>query len=184
VTCVWLLPFYPSPERDDGYDIQDYYGVNPRYGSLGEFVDFMHLANEHGIRVTTPDWSRVVDTMGKMIGNIEPLGMKAAIEAFATALTPMTTCLKFVEDCKPSYVSMCLDPRQPFRDEKGFDSLKPIGHVGLAVHASYTRFGTCQIQFHLGVGLNLLAWSQVLRGLDELGLRPRYSIGYEEATRR
>jgi maltose alpha-D-glucosyltransferase / alpha-amylase len=51
VTCVWLLPFYPSPECDDGYDIQDYYGVNPRYGSLGEFVDFMHQANEHGIRV-------------------------------------------------------------------------------------------------------------------------------------
>ena len=51
VTCVWLLPFYPSPERDDGYDVQDYYGVNPRYGSLGDFVDFMHEANEHGIRV-------------------------------------------------------------------------------------------------------------------------------------
>jgi maltose alpha-D-glucosyltransferase/alpha-amylase len=52
VTCVWLLPFYPSPEGDDGYDVQDYYGVkNPRYGSIGEFVDFMHQANEHGIRV-------------------------------------------------------------------------------------------------------------------------------------
>jgi len=51
VTCVWLLPFYPSPERDDGYDVKDYYGVNPRYGSFGEFVDFMHQANEHGIRV-------------------------------------------------------------------------------------------------------------------------------------
>jgi maltose alpha-D-glucosyltransferase/alpha-amylase len=51
VTCLWLLPFYPSPERDDGYDVQDYYGVNPRYGSLGEFVDFMHKANEYGIRV-------------------------------------------------------------------------------------------------------------------------------------
>jgi maltose alpha-D-glucosyltransferase/alpha-amylase len=36
---------------DDGYDVQDYYGVNPRYGSFGEFVDFMHEANEHGIRV-------------------------------------------------------------------------------------------------------------------------------------
>jgi maltose alpha-D-glucosyltransferase/alpha-amylase len=35
VTCVWLLPFYPSPECDDGYDVQDYYGVNPRYGSFG-----------------------------------------------------------------------------------------------------------------------------------------------------
>jgi maltose alpha-D-glucosyltransferase/alpha-amylase len=51
VTCVWLLPFYPSPERDDGYDVQDYYAVNPRYGSLGDFVDFMHKASEYGIRI-------------------------------------------------------------------------------------------------------------------------------------
>jgi len=74
-----------------------------------------------------PDWNRMVDNMGKMVDFIEPLGMKAAIEAFATALTPMPTCLKFVESCKPRYVGMCLDPRQQFRDEKGFDSLNDIG---------------------------------------------------------
>ncbi len=51
VTCVWLLPFYPSPRRDDGYDIQDYYNVDPRYGTLGDFVDFMRQADEFGIRV-------------------------------------------------------------------------------------------------------------------------------------
>ena len=69
----------------------------------------------------------MVDSMGKMVDIIEPLGMKAAIEAFATALAPMTTCLRFVESCKPRYVGMCLDPRQQFRDEKGFDSPKDIG---------------------------------------------------------
>jgi len=53
--------------------------------------------------------------------------MKAAIGAFATALTPMETCLRFVEGCKPKYVGMCLDPRQQFRDEKGFDSIREIG---------------------------------------------------------
>jgi sugar phosphate isomerase/epimerase len=74
-----------------------------------------------------PEWTRMVDTMGKIIDIIEPLGMKAVIEAFATALTPMATCRKFVEDCKPRYVGMCLDPRQQFRDEKGFDSLSDIG---------------------------------------------------------
>src|ERR1051326_1561521 len=47
-----------------------------------------------------PEWSRMVDTMGKIVDIVEPLGMKATIEAFATALTPMSTCLKFVEDCK------------------------------------------------------------------------------------
>ena len=36
VTCLWLLPFYPSPRRDDGYDVADYYGVDPRYGTLGD----------------------------------------------------------------------------------------------------------------------------------------------------
>jgi maltose alpha-D-glucosyltransferase / alpha-amylase len=51
VTCLWLLPFYPSPRRDDGYDVTDYYGVDPRYGTLGDFVEFMHQADSHGIRV-------------------------------------------------------------------------------------------------------------------------------------
>jgi maltose alpha-D-glucosyltransferase/alpha-amylase len=51
VTCLWLLPFYPSPRRDDGYDVADYFGVDPRYGSLGDFVEFMHQAESHGIRV-------------------------------------------------------------------------------------------------------------------------------------
>ena len=38
VGCVWLMPFYPSPNRDDGYDITDYYGVDERLGDLGEFA--------------------------------------------------------------------------------------------------------------------------------------------------
>ncbi len=51
VTCVWLNPFYPSPNRDNGYDISDYYGVDQRFGSLGDFVEFMHAAEDRGIRV-------------------------------------------------------------------------------------------------------------------------------------
>jgi trehalose synthase len=51
VTCVWLMPFYPSPNRDDGYDISDYYGVDERLGSLGDFVEFVRTANDRGIRV-------------------------------------------------------------------------------------------------------------------------------------
>jgi hypothetical protein len=51
VTCLWLLPFYPSPNRDDGYDIADYYGVNPRYGSLGDFVEFLRQARQRGMKV-------------------------------------------------------------------------------------------------------------------------------------
>jgi maltose alpha-D-glucosyltransferase / alpha-amylase len=51
VTCVWLQPFYPSPNRDNGYDITDYYGVHPKHGSPGDFVEFMNHANALGLRV-------------------------------------------------------------------------------------------------------------------------------------
>ena len=51
VNCLWLLPFYPSPNRDNGYDVMDYYGVDPRLGTLGDFVEFLHQARERGMRV-------------------------------------------------------------------------------------------------------------------------------------
>jgi trehalose synthase len=51
VTCLWLMPFYPSPDRDDGYDITDFYSVDPRLGSLGDFVEFLRTARDRGIRV-------------------------------------------------------------------------------------------------------------------------------------
>ena len=51
VDAIWLAPFQPSPDRDDGYDITDFYGVDPRYGSSGDFVEFMREATSRGIRV-------------------------------------------------------------------------------------------------------------------------------------
>ena len=51
VTCVWLQPFYPSPNRDNGYDVSDYYGVHPRHGSAGDFVECMNHARALGMRV-------------------------------------------------------------------------------------------------------------------------------------
>ena len=51
VTAVWLMPFYPSPGRDDGYDIADYVGVNPDYGTLADVRRFVRAAHERGIRV-------------------------------------------------------------------------------------------------------------------------------------
>ena len=50
-TCLWLLPFHPTPNRDNGYDVTDYYAIDPRLGSLGDFVDFTRSAREHGLRV-------------------------------------------------------------------------------------------------------------------------------------
>src|SRR3954462_7089624 len=50
-TAVWLLPFYPSPPRDDGYDISDYTAINPSYGTLDDFHIFVEAAHARGIRV-------------------------------------------------------------------------------------------------------------------------------------
>ncbi len=51
VTCLWLLPFFPSPLRDDGYDISDYTGVNPSYGTIADFQEFLNAAHERGMQV-------------------------------------------------------------------------------------------------------------------------------------
>ena len=51
VTCIWLLPFFPSPLRDDGYDIADYFSVHPSYGTLEDFREFLNAAHERGMQV-------------------------------------------------------------------------------------------------------------------------------------
>lgn len=51
VTCIWLLPFFPSPLRDDGYDIASYNDVNPHYGTLDDFKSFLNAAHQRGMQV-------------------------------------------------------------------------------------------------------------------------------------
>ncbi|MBY0612741.1 MAG: maltose alpha-D-glucosyltransferase [Beijerinckiaceae bacterium] len=51
VNTIWLLPFYPSPRRDDGYDIADYRSVSPDYGTMADFKEFVRLAHARGMRV-------------------------------------------------------------------------------------------------------------------------------------
>jgi maltose alpha-D-glucosyltransferase/alpha-amylase len=51
IGTLWLSPFQPTPNRDNGYDIADFYGVDPRHGSSGDFVEFMHQAKKRGIHV-------------------------------------------------------------------------------------------------------------------------------------
>lgn len=53
VTAIWVLPFYPSPLKDDGYDIADYYSINPRYGTLEQFKKFLDEAHQRGLKVIT-----------------------------------------------------------------------------------------------------------------------------------
>ena len=51
VTCLWLLPFFPSPLKDDGYDIADYRSVHPSYGTLDDFKAFVRAAHDRNIKV-------------------------------------------------------------------------------------------------------------------------------------
>jgi trehalose synthase len=51
VTCLWLMPFYPTARKDDGYDITDFFGVDPRMGTHGDFVELIRTARASGIRV-------------------------------------------------------------------------------------------------------------------------------------
>src|SRR5262244_1035261 len=53
ITAIWLLPFYPSPLKDDGYDISDYTDVHPSYGTLSDFREFLREAHARGLRVIT-----------------------------------------------------------------------------------------------------------------------------------
>ncbi|MGH9265911.1 MAG: alpha-amylase family protein [Acidimicrobiales bacterium] len=51
VTCVWLNPIHPSPNHDDGYDVSDFYGVDPRLGTPGDFAELVHQAGNRGLRI-------------------------------------------------------------------------------------------------------------------------------------
>jgi trehalose synthase len=51
VTCIWLMPFYPTADKDDGYDISEHYGIDPRLGSFGDFTEFIRTARDRGMRV-------------------------------------------------------------------------------------------------------------------------------------
>lgn len=53
ITTIWLLPFYPSPQRDDGYDIADYYNINPAYGNIKVFKRFIEEAHKRSLKVIT-----------------------------------------------------------------------------------------------------------------------------------
>src|SRR5690606_2164925 len=53
ITAIWLLPFYPSPLRDDGYDISDYYSINKTYGDIKIFKQFIKESHRRGLKIIT-----------------------------------------------------------------------------------------------------------------------------------
>lgn len=72
VNCIWLLPFFESPRRDNGYDVTDYYQIDPRAGDFGDFVEFTEEAAQRGIRV-------IVDLVVNHSSNEHPW-FKASVE--------------------------------------------------------------------------------------------------------
>jgi len=118
--------------KDSGLEVYDLYSFYLQPEMQWDLVKpALEFGGEIGCKYVLiigddPNWNRMVETMATMVDFIEPRGMKAVIEDFATALTPLSTCIKFVADCKPRYVGHCLDPRQGYRDEKGFESLKEL----------------------------------------------------------
>jgi maltose alpha-D-glucosyltransferase/alpha-amylase len=70
VTAIWLMPFQASPCRDDGYDVSNYYEVDARYGTLGDFVEFTHAAKQRGIRV-------IIDLVANHTSDQHPWFMEA-----------------------------------------------------------------------------------------------------------
>jgi maltose alpha-D-glucosyltransferase/alpha-amylase len=53
ITAIWLLPFYPSPLKDDGYDIADYYSINPAYGDIEQFKELIKEAHRRNLKIIT-----------------------------------------------------------------------------------------------------------------------------------
>jgi hypothetical protein len=88
VNAVWLLPFYPSPMRDDGYDISDYRNVHPDFGTRRDFRLFVRAAHRRGIRVIT---ELVINHTPTSIPGSRPRGGRRRGHASATTTSGATT---------------------------------------------------------------------------------------------
>ncbi len=83
ITAIWLMPFQPSPGKDDGYDISDYYGVDPRYGTLGDFVEFTHGCRSTASMISSPTSTRRIRKYRPRSSRSWASGFSSASPAFA-----------------------------------------------------------------------------------------------------
>ena len=115
VTAIWLLPFYPSPLRDDGYDISDYCSINPIYGTLADFKAFLREAHKRGLRVIT---ELVINHMSGFKSPAAPSGAASG----ATSMSGVTRRRSTRKRASSSRISSC--PTGP-----GTRWLKPISGI-------------------------------------------------------
>ena len=90
ITCLWLMPFYPSPDRDDGYDLTDFYGVDPRLGNHGQLVEVIRTAHDRGIRRhrrpgRQPHLGPAPVVPGRASQHVQPLPRPLRLEGHRTA---------------------------------------------------------------------------------------------------
>jgi len=102
------------------YDIYSYY-LQPTM-DWDQIVPTLEFAGELGAKYVLvigddTDWNRMLDHMGRICEILQPMGIRACVEAYATALTPLAKAVKFCEDSGTLNVGLCMDPRQGFRDE-------------------------------------------------------------------
>ena len=90
VTCIWLQPFYPSPNRDNGYDVSDYYGVHPELGTMDDLDELLTEATRRGIRAP---WWRYADRVqpGTVTGITTGLDHSCAWNAAQVEVATMAT---------------------------------------------------------------------------------------------
>ena len=106
ITAIWLMPFQVSPGRDDGYDVADYYGVDPRYGTLGDFVEFTHAAEQ---RTRTGIALQQQHAVGDLARGVALWGSQCAIMQLQ-----LRQCLTAAEDIIPDD-EVALAVIRPFR---------------------------------------------------------------------
>lgn len=99
VTCLWLNPIHPSPWRDNGYDVADYYGIDPGLGTLGDFVDLAGQARERGIRI-------VLDLVVNHTSDAHPCSPRPA----ATQRRPIGTGTRGARPNRPTAVKALFFP--------------------------------------------------------------------------
>jgi hypothetical protein len=98
VTALWLLPFYPSPLRDDGYDIADYTNVHPQYGTLRDFQVFLREARRRGLRVIT-------ELVLNHTSDEHPWFQQAGTASTATSRTSTSITRKSIRRCSALSIS-------------------------------------------------------------------------------
>jgi len=103
------------------YDIYSYY-LQPEM-EWDIILPTLDFAGELGAKYLLvigddPEWSRMVDNMGKLCEKLKPMGIRACVEAYANLLTALASAVKFCEDTREHNVGICMDPRQGFRDEQ------------------------------------------------------------------